>query len=373
MKICIVGPAYPYRGGLASIMETMARVYQAAGHDVRIYTFTVQYPSLLFPGKTQYVTTPPPADLHIERVLNNVNPLNWIKVGLRLRREAPDMVLMKYWTPFMAPAFGTVARIARSNGKTKVICQIDNVEPHEHHFIDRPCNRYYLGAVDGFVYMSEQVHGELRAYTSAPAIFSPHPMFENFGERVERKEACARLGLDADKRYLLFFGLIRDYKGLDLLLEAFEKIENSSLRLLVAGEFYNDKEQYRAALDRLGERVVLHEGFVRDEDVRHYFSVADALVLPYRTATQSGVTQIAYNFSVPMVVTRVGGLPEIVPDGRVGLVCEPTAESIAEAVSSLYEGDTLARFAENFPAERKRFSWEEMCERLIDVWKKSWE
>ena len=367
MKICIVGPAYPYRGGLASIMETMARVYQAQGHDVKIYTFTVQYPSLLFPGKTQYVTTPPPADLHIERVLNNVNPLSWISLGLRLRREAPDIVLMKYWTPFMAPSFGTVARIARSNGKTKVLCQIDNVEPHEHHIIDRPCNRYYLGAVDGFVYMSEQVHRELREYTSAPAIFSPHPMFENFGQRVERAAACEKLGLDPLKRYLLFFGLIRDYKGLDLLLEAFEKIDDPDLRLLVAGEFYNDKEQYRTALDRLGKRVVLHEGFVKDDDVKFYFSAVDALVLPYRTATQSGVTQIAYNFSVPMVVTNVGGLPEIVPDGKVGFVCEPTAESIADALLRLYSDDVLERFAANFPEERKRFSWEEMCRQLLAV------
>ena len=368
MKICIVGPAYPYRGGLASIMETMARVYQAQGHDVKIYTFTVQYPSLLFPGKTQYVTTPPPADLHIERVLNNVNPLSWISLGLRLRREAPDIVLMKYWTPFMAPSFGTVARIARSNGKTKVLCQIDNVEPHEHHIIDRPCNRYYLGAVDGFVYMSEQVHSELVEYTSAPAIFSPHPMFENFGQRVDRAAACEQLGLDPSKRYLLFFGLIRDYKGLDLLLEAFEGVANPDLRLLVAGEFYNDKEQYRAALDRLGERVVLHEGFVKDEDVKFYFSAVDALVLPYRTATQSGVTQIAYNFSVPMVVTNVGGLPEIVPDGRVGFVCEPTVESIAEAVVRLYQDGALDHFAANFPEERKRFSWEEMCRKLLEVY-----
>ena len=368
MKIVILGPAHPYRGGLASIMHTMAREYQSRGHEVKIYTFTVQYPSLLFPGKTQYTDAPKPADLNIERVVNTTNPLNWIKVGRRLKRECPDIVLMKYWTPFMAPCFGTIARIARQNGHTKVLCQIDNVEPHEHHIIDKPCNHYYLGAVDGFVYMSEQVGGELRAYTSAPAIFSPHPMFEHFGERVERNEACRYLGLDADKRYLLFFGLIRDYKGLDLLLEAFEKICNDELRLLVAGEFYNDKEQYRAILDRLGERVVLHEGFVKDEDVKYYFSAVDALVLPYRTATQSGVTQIAYNFSVPMVVTRVGGLPEIVEDGKVGFVCEPTAEGVREAILKLYEGDALSRFAENFPTERKRFSWATMCDKLIEVY-----
>lgn len=268
----------------------------------------------------------------------------------------------------MAPCFGTIARIARKNGKTKVICQIDNVEPHEHHLIDKPFNSYYLGAVDGFVYMSEQVGGELKAYTSAPAIFSPHPMFEHFGERVERTEACSKLGLDASKRYLLFFGLIRDYKGLDLLLEAFEKIDDKELRLLVAGEFYNDKEQYRAALERLGERVVLHDHFIPDAEVADYFSVADALVLPYHTATQSGVTQIAYNFSVPMVVTRVGGLPEIVPDGKVGFVCEPTAEGVHKAIVQLYEGDALQRFGENFPAERKRFSWATMCDKLVEVY-----
>ena len=370
MKIILLGPAHPYRGGLASIMETMAREWQSRGHEVRIYTFTVQYPSLLFPGKTQYVTTPAPEDLHIERVMNTVNPLNWVSLGLRLKREQPDMVVMKYWTPFMAPCFGTIARIARSNGVTKFVCQIDNVEPHEHHIIDRPCNHYYLGAVDGFVYMSEQVHGKLKAYTSAPALFSPHPMFENFGKAVERDEACRRIGLDVEQRYTLFFGLIRDYKGLDLLLRAWAKWMPEGRKLLIAGEFYASREKYISLIEELGlrEKVVLHDRFIADEDVRYYFSAADALVLPYRTATQSGVTQIAYNFSLPMIVTRVGGLPEIVPDGRVGLVCEPTAESIKDALEQLYEGDTLQRLKENFAQERKRFSWAAMCDKLVEVY-----
>lgn len=370
MKIILLGPAHPYRGGLASIMETMAREWQSRGHEVRIYTFRVQYPSLLFPGKTQYVTTPAPEDLHIERVMNTVNPLNWLSLGLRLKRERPDVVVMKYWTPFMAPCFGTVARIARSNGVTKFVCQIDNVEPHEHHIIDRPCNHYYLGAVDGFVYMSEQVHGELKAYTSAPALFSPHPMFENFGKVAKREEACRKLGLDAEQRYTLFFGLIRDYKGLDLLLKAWARWMPEGRKLLIAGEFYASREKYIALIEELGlrDRVVLHDHFVADEDVRYYFSAADALVLPYRTATQSGVTQIAYNFSLPMIVTRVGGLPEIVPDGRVGLVCEADAETIKEALERLYEGDTLQRLKANFAQERKRFSWGAMCDRLEEVY-----
>ena len=370
MKIVLLGPAHPYRGGLASIMETMAREWQSRGHEVRIYTFTVQYPSLLFPGKTQYVTTPAPEDLHIERVMNTVNPLNWVSLGLRLKRERPDVVVMKYWTPFMAPCFGTIARIARSNGVTRFVCQIDNVEPHEHHIIDRPCNHYYLGAVDGFVYMSEQVHGELKAYTAATALFSPHPMFENFGKAVEQDEACRRIGIDPAQKYTLFFGLIRDYKGLDLLLKAWAKWMPDGRKLLIAGEFYASREKYISLIEELGlqDRVVLHDRFIADENVKYYFSAADALVLPYRTATQSGVTQIAYNFSLPMIVTRVGGLPEIVPDGRVGLVCEADAESIKEALQALYDGDRLQTFKENFAQERKRFSWSAMCDRLEEVY-----
>lgn len=373
MKITILGPAHPYRGGLASIMETMAREYQSRGHEVRIYTFTVQYPSLLFPGKTQYVDTPAPNDLHIERVMNTVNPLNWISLGLRLKREAPDIILMKYWTPFMAPCFGTVARIARQNGKTKVLCQIDNVEPHEHHIIDRPCNKFYLGGVDGFVYMSEQVHSELKAYTTAPAIFSPHPMFENFGMATGREEACQKIGLDPTEQYTLFFGLIRDYKGLDMLLKAWKSWNPENRKLLIAGEFYTSREKYISLIEQLDlkDRVVLHDHFIADEDVRYYFSASDCLVLPYRSATQSGVTQIAYNFSLPMLVTNVGGLPEIVPDGRVGLVCEPTVEGIIEGLKRVYSENVLPGLIANFPEERKRFSWAAMCDKLLEVYEQT--
>lgn len=371
MKIVVLGPAHPYRGGLASIMETMAREFIGRGDEVKVYTFKVQYPSLLFPGKSQYSASPAPDGLHIERVVNTVNPFNWIAVGRRLRRERPDMILMKYWTPFMAPCFGTIARIARGNGVTRVICQIDNVEPHEHHPTDRPFNRYYLGAVDGFVYMSEQVHGELRAYSSAPMLYSPHPMFENFGAAVGRREACGRLGLDPDIRYTLFFGLIRDYKGLDLLLRAWAGLRPKGRRLIVAGEFYAPREKYVSLIDSLGLRdeVVLHDRFIADDDVRYYFSAADCLVLPYRSATQSGVTQIAYNFSLPMVVTDVGGLPEIVPDGRTGLVCPPTVEGIADALRRVGDDDVLRRLRGNFAEERRRFSWSAMCDRLTEVWR----
>ena len=374
MKITILGPAHPYRGGLASIMEIMARTFQRRGDEVDIKTFTLQYPSLLFPGESQTVATPPLADLRICRCVNTMNPLNWVRVGRRIRRERPDFVLMKYWTPFMAPCFGTIARIARGNGHTKVLCQIDNVEPHERHLTDKPFNRYYLHSVDGFVYMSEQVHSELRAYSDAPALFSPHPLFENFGERVERSEACVRLGLDPANRYVLFFGLIRDYKGLDLLLDAWAQLRRAGRtegrRLIVAGEFYTAREPYlnRIADNGLQDEVLLHDRFIPDDDVKYYFSAADFVVQPYKTATQSGVTQIAYQFCVPMVVTAVGGLPEIVPDGRVGYVCPPTAEGVAAAMDRMYEGDALKRFRENCVEERRRFSWEEMCSRITELY-----
>lgn len=370
LKIAIVGPAHPYRGGLASIMETMAREYQQRGYEVNILTFTLQYPSLLFPGKSQTVETPAPQDLNIERCVSTINPLSWWRVGRRLRRESPDIVLMKYWTPFMAPCFGTIARLARKNKHTKVICQIDNVEPHEHHITDRMFNRYFLRSVDGFIYMSEQVHGELEAYTSAPALFSPHPMFEHFGERVERTEACKKLGLDPSQRYALFFGLIRDYKGLDTLLEAWARFRRSGHKLLIAGEFYASRDKYIELIKRLGleSEIILHDHFVPDSEVRNYFSASDCVVLPYKTATQSGVTQIAYNFCTPIIVTRVGGLAEIVPDSRVGFVVASSVDGVLDGLERIYTDGQLEAFAEAMTEERKRFSWKAMCDRIEELY-----
>ena len=370
LHIAIVGPAHPYRGGLASIMETMAREYQRRGYQVDILTFTLQYPALLFPGKSQTVDTPPPTDLSIERKVSTINPMTWWQVGRKLCMLRPDIVLMKYWTPFMAPCFGSIARLARKNGHTRVICQIDNVEPHEHHITDKMFNRYYLRSVDGFIYMSEQVHGELTAYTHAPALFSPHPMFEHFGERKERTEACNALGLDPNTRYALFFGLIRDYKGLDTLIEAWAKFRRSGHKLLIAGEFYASRDKYIDLIERLGlqDDIILHDHFIPDSEVANYFSVSDCVVLPYKTATQSGVTQIAYNFRTPIIVTDVGGLKEIVPDGVVGYVVDSSVEGVVDGLNRIYEQGRLEEFTQNMEHERKRFSWAAMCDKIEDVY-----
>ncbi len=374
MKITILGPAHPYRGGLAAIMQRMAREFLKDGDSVEIKTFTVQYPEFLFPGKSQTVDTAPPQGLDIERCVNTVNPFNWLRIGFRLRRSKPDFIVMKYWTPFMAPCFGTIARLARSNGHTKVICQIDNVEPHEHHIIDKPFNRYYLTSVDGYIYMSNQVRDELREYSSAPALFSPHPMFDNFGERVERGEACRAIDLDPQIRYALFFGLIRDYKGLDMLFDAWAELksrgETKGRKLIVAGEFYTSPEPYLAQIERLdiSDDVILRTQFIPDEQVANYFSAVDFVVLPYHTASQSGVTQIAYNFSTPLIVTRVGGLPEIVPDGVVGYLCDPQSDSIVEAIEKIWQEGVIAQFEQGMQQERRRFTWRAMCDKIKELY-----
>ncbi len=376
LKITLLGPAYPYRGGIATIMETLARVFGVRGAEVDVKTFTVQYPALLFPGKSQYRDGEPPEGLRIVRCVNTVNPLNWHKVGRVIRREAPDFVLMKYWTPFMAPCFGTIARVARRNRHTKFLVQLDNVIPHERRWFDSLLTRYFVRSMDGFIYMSEQVGRDLAEFdTAKPRLYSPHPMFDHFGEKMSKEEACRRLGLNPEVDYVMFFGLVREYKGLDLLLEAWARMKRDGTaygrRLIVAGEFYTDAAKYKDLIGKLGlaDDVILHDWFIPDESVKLYFSLADLLVLPYRSATQSGVTQIAYHFDVPMIVTDVGGLPEIVPDGVTGYVAETTPESIALAIEKFYTDGNANRLRENFAEEKKRFSWSAAAEAIEELYK----
>lgn len=370
----IIGPAYPYRGGIASFDEMLARTYSGRGDDAHIVTFTMQYPRILFPGRTQYSESSPPSDLRIVRSVDSVNPFNWLKVGNRIGRERPDMVVMKYWTPFMAPCLGTIARRIRSNGHTKVIVQVDNIVPHEHNITDRIFNKYFVGSVDGFVYMSSQVKADLDGLgVEKPALFSPHPIFTGYGRPVPREEACCRLDLDPSISYSLFFGLVRDYKGLDLLLDAWTFLkadkQTEGRRLIVAGEFYSNREKYLKLIEANGlqEDIIICDRYIPDEEVRYYFSAADVLIQPYHTATQSGVTQIAYNFCLPMIVTNVGGLAEIVPNDVVGYVVDTSPEAIAAAVVELYDGDNLKRFRRNIEREKARFSWDSMCDRIDEV------
>jgi len=374
MKIISIGPAYPYRGGLASFNDRLTQQFSAEGHDIEIFTFGLQYPKFLFPGKTQYTDGPPPDNIKISRKLNSINPFNWIATGLKIKKEKPDILLIRFWLPFMGPCFGTIARIAKSNMHTSVICIFDNVTPHENRTGDKALTRYFINSIDGAIVMSQTVLNELNAFNKKiPVKLSPHPLFDNYGLPVGRKEALAELKLDDENSYLLFFGFIRAYKGLDLLIEAFsdKRLRNRKLKLIIAGEFYEDKTLYKDLIKKynLEREVIFFDHFIKDNEVPLFFSVADLIVQPYKTATQSGVTQIAFYFEKPMLVTDVGGLREIVPDGKCGYVVKPEPEFITEAIIDFFDNDRKEKFIEGVRQEKEKFSWDKMTEAIVEVYK----
>jgi D-inositol-3-phosphate glycosyltransferase len=373
MKIIIIGTAYPYRGGLAAYNERLAKEFVNEGHNVNILTFSLQYPGFLFPGKSQFLDGPAPIGLKIERKVNSVNPFNWISIGYRIKKERPDLLIFKYWIPFMAPCFGTIARIAKSNRYTKVLCILDNVLPHEKRPGDRILTKYFTACINGAVAMSQSVLNDLRLFRKdIPAKLNPHPLFDNFGSSPKREDALTRLGLDPDFRYLLFFGFIRSYKGLDLLIEAFAdtRLRNRKMKLVIAGEFYEDSKPYKDMVERynIGNDIILFERFINDDEVRNFFSAADLVVQPYRSATQSGVTQIAYHFEKPMLVTDVGGLREIVPDRLCGYVVKPDPKEIADSILDYFDNGRKELFTKNVIEEKKKFSWSRMTGSLLEVY-----
>ncbi len=371
-SVVILGSAHPLRGGLASYNERLAQAFQDAGDQVQIYTFSLQYPNFLFPGKTQYSESPAPKDLNIRISVNSVNPINWLKVGNEISKQKPDLLIFKYWLPFMGPCFGTIARRVKRNGHTKIITILDNVIPHEHRPGDRLFTRYFLKPIDAFIAMSTSVLEDLGQFNiTKPRVESPHPLFDNFGKPVSRKLALSELNLDPSIRYLLFFGFIRDYKGLDLLLHAMaeESMRNIPVKLIIAGEFYSNEEKYRNLISELNleDRIIDCTNFIADEEVYKYFCAADVVVQPYKNATQSGVTQIGYQFEKPMIVTNVGGLPEIIPDGKVGFVVEPNSKDLAVSIARFYNENKLEEFTANAREEKKKYSWEMMVQRINNL------
>ncbi len=372
----IIGPAFPYRGGIATTNERLAQEFASMGFDVDIETFTVQYPSFLFPGKTQYNTKNIPENIKISRTVNSVNPFNWLKVGQRIRREKPDLVIIRYWLPFMAPCLGTIAGRIGKNRHSKIICLADNIIPHEHRPGDRMLTNYFIQRIDGLIAMSKSVLTEASSFRkNLPQGFCPHPIFDNYGERLTFEVAKQKLELDLNTKYLLFFGFIRDYKGLDLLINAFAdaRLRKFPVKLLVAGEYYSSPEPYLRLIKEknLGEWIELRTEFIPDDQVNLYFSAADMVVQPYKSATQSGVTQIGYHFNKPMLVTNVGGLSEIISDGKIGYVVEPESQKIADALIDFYEHDRIGEFEANVLEEKKKFSWSNMVHTFLSVYSKT--
>ncbi len=370
-KIIIIGPAHPLRGGLASYNERLAKEFIDEGHDATIYTFSYQYPSFLFPGTTQFSTEPAPANIPIHVKINSVNPLNWIAVGNELKNLKPDVIVVRYWLPFMGPCLGTILRIVKKNKHTQIVCIADNIIPHEKRPGDTVFTRYFLKPIDRFITMSEKVLQDLKQFAKdKPAKFVPHPLYDNFGEKISKEEARQHLNITGDVHIVLFFGFIRKYKGLDILLNSIKLLNTEygvkNIRLLVAGEFYEDEKNYEQLLNdpEIKPYLILHTQFISDSEVKYYLCAADCVVQPYRSATQSGVTPLAYHFEVPMIVTNVGGLPSLVPDGKAGLIAEPNAENIAEEIIE-YFSRGKEFFTPFLKVEKKKYSWKVMTEAIL--------
>jgi len=374
IKILFLGPAYPYRGGISSFTDRLALEFSNQGNMVDIFTFSLQYPSILFPGKTQFSTEPPPSKLKAIRAINSINPFNWIQVGKKIQALQPDLILVRYWITFLAPALGTILRIAKKNAKCKVICIADNIIPHEKRIGDARLTAYFNRSIDGYVVMSEQVKSDLQMVDkSKPYSFLPHPLFDNFGFIQNINEARKELNITQTDKVILFFGLIRAYKGLDMLLEAIARpeVQNLQVKLIIAGEFYDKKEKYISIIQKhkIENSVIVEDHFIPNDKVALYMSAADVLVQPYRHATQSGVTPLAMHFNLPMIVTDVGGLTEMVLDGKTGLVVQPTADQIADGLIEYFKYGK-EYFQVNIPDFKKQFSWNHMYQGILSLYRK---
>lgn len=374
MNIVIIGPAHPYRGGIALFNERLALAFQEDNHTVEIITFKLQYPSILFPGKTQLSEDNAPKNLKITQQINSINPLNWLKIGTKIKNQQPDLVIFSYWMPFMAPCFGTIASKIKKNGKTNIIGLIHNIIPHEKRFGDNFLSSYFTKRVHGFIAMSDSVVKDLKIFTDKPITLTPHPLYDNFGDIKSKAEAKKLLRLAPEFNYLLFFGIIRKYKGLDILLNAFadERLRNKNLKLLIAGEFYEDNTEYLNIIKEknLTDDVIISDAFIPSTAVANYFCAADMVVQPYKHATQSGVTQIAYHFNKPMLVTDVGGLKEIVPNNVVGYVTQANSKSVADAINDFYVNNKEQQFIEGVKTEKLKYLWQTMTTKILDLHQK---
>lgn len=364
------------RGGLATFDELLCHSLIAAGHDCRIISFSLQYPDFLFPGTTQYSDGKAPEGITIETRINSVNPFNWLSVGNYIKREKPDFILIRYWLPFMGPSLGTIARRAKKNGKTKVIAIVDNAIPHEKRPGDKMFSSYFLKSCHAYLTMSHKVLGDLEQFTNSTAkLFTEHPLYTSFGEPQEKIKARQHLRLDENGKYLLFFGFIRRYKGLDLLLEAMAdaRVRNAGIKLIVAGEFYEDRTYYDELIARLKlkDSVLLRTDFIPDDEVKWYFSACDIVTQTYHTATQSGVTKIALQFDKPSLVTNVGGLGEVIFHGKSGYVVEPNAKAIADSIVDFYENNLEESFVKETIEEKKKYGWDVMVDNIETLYRRT--
>jgi glycosyltransferase involved in cell wall biosynthesis len=373
LRIAVVGPVHPYRGGIAHFTEMTAEVLAERGHDVRPVSFSRQYPELLFPGETQLEpdSHAPAVVRNAPRLLDSINPVSWFRTGFHLRDQAPDAVVFQYWMPFFAPAYGVVARGLQRHYGIPSLAVVHNALPHERHVGDAWLSRFFLRACEGFVVMSDAVAENLRTLCrpKTPVEQIEHPVYERFGDPVPPPDARAALDLPPDVPLVLFFGFVREYKGLHVLLEALPRALDSvpDLQLLIAGEPYDDPDRYRRIIDRygLGDRVHWHDRYIPSDDVPRFFGAADLVAQPYVSATQSGVAQIAFHFEVPMVVTDVGGLAEVVPHEEAGFVVPPEdPAALADALARYFDGDWRERLTQGLRRHKQRYAPDRLAEAI---------
>jgi len=369
MKIVIVSPAYPLRGGIANFT---AQLYQELSleHDVIVFTFKRQYPKIFFPGKTQFEDGEDIEKIPTRIRIDSINPLTWISTAKEIIKVKPDLVIFKYWLPFFAPCYSFIAKRIEKNSNAKLLAVCHNIIPHEKRPGDNYLSKLFLSKMEYFVLLSDEVQKDLLKFVIKPkSKVLPHPVYSRFGKSVDKQIAKKHLNID-EGNYVLFFGFIRDYKGLDVLLNALSYLKNKNIKLIVAGEFYSDKEKYLQLIDELNlkQNVIMFNDFIPTDKVKYYFSAADAIILPYKDATQSGIVQIAINFRKPVIATDAGGLSEVIEDGKMGyIVSKGNPEQIAEAISKFYDGKKEQEFSENIGSLSEKYSWKRFTEGLFEL------
>ena len=372
LKIFIIGPAFPLRGGPAQFNENLCLELNKEGHDAQIISYKLQYPNFLFPGSSQFEKSgSAPQDIKIHTILNTINPFNWLMVARFIRKQKPDFILFRYWLPFFGPCLGTIGKLVKSH--TKVLALTDNIIPHEKRIGDHIFTKYFVKNCDGFIAMSKVVLNDLSIFTqNLNKAYSPHPMYENYGDPISIDLARKKLNLNPHDKIILFFGLIRHYKGLDILLEALAapEIKNQGVKLLIAGEFYDDKNFYLQLIKKLylQDCVIVHDKFIPNDEVRDYFCASNLVAQTYRNATNSGVTMVGYFYEKPMLVTNVGGLSEIVPNEVCGYVVENNCALISEKVVDFFANNRENEFVKNVKIEKKKYEWTEFINSLLTLY-----
>ncbi len=370
MKIVIISAAYPLRGGIAHFASSLYKEL-ITNHQVKVYTFKRQYPSFLFPGKSQFETGESVEKIPSEVSLDSINPFTWFKVAKQIKNYQPDLVIFKYWLPFFAPCYGIIAQRLKKLKNVKLLAICHNIFPHEKRPGDKLLSMYFLKKINYFVLLSEQVQKELDYFLNKPkSVVLPHPIYSLFGEGVDKQIAKEKLNLP-EGRYILFFGFIRAYKGLDILIKSLSLIDKSfNIKLIVAGEFYSDEEKYFDLIKRLGlkDEIILKSNFIPTSDVKYYFSAADAVVLPYRSATQSGIVQIAVNFSKPVIAANVGGISEVIKDEVSGFIVEKeNPVLLAKAIERFYSESKETEFTEEMTKLKEKYSWKNFSNGIFEI------